>query len=104
MYGPGSDNKNGLYGTAYTCQNNQRASYTQYNLSNWIKNYVKKNNLKILDKHLREALKGEINNDLFNSLNWSCGNCNIYKKEMFISKNWKNFNREFNSIAGGYRY
>ena len=98
------DNKNGLYGTAYTWQNNQRASYTQYNLSNWIKNYVEKNNLKILDNHLREALKGEINNDLFNSLNWSCGNCNIYKKEMFKSKNWKNFNREFNKIAGGYRY
>ena len=98
------DNKNGLFGTAYTWQNNQRASYTQYNLFNWIKNYVKKNNLKILDKQLREALKGEINNDLFNSLNWSCGNCNIYKKEMFKSKNWENYNREFNKIAGGYRY
>ena len=23
---------------------------------------------------------------------------------MFKSKNWKNFNREFNEIAGGYRY
>ena len=98
------DNKNGLYGTAYTWQNNQRALYTQYNLSNWIKNYVKKNNLKIRDKQLREALKGEINNDLFNSLKWSCGNCNIYKKEMFKSKNWNNYNREFNKIAGGYRY
>ena len=98
------DNKNGLYGTAYTWQNNQRALYTQYNLSNWIKNYVKKNNLKIRDKQLSEALKGEINNDLFNSLKWSCGNCNIYKKEMFKSKNWNNFNREFNKIAGGYRY
>ena len=98
------DNKNGLFGTAYTWQNNQRASYTQYNLFNWIRNYVKKNNLKILDKQLREALKGEINNDLFNSLNWSCGNCNIYKKEMFKSKDWENYNREFNKIAGGYRY
>jgi len=98
------DKKKGLFATAYTWQNNQRAQYTQYNLFNWTRNYIKKNNLKIRDKQLREALKGEINNDLFNSLNWSCGNCNIYKIEMFKSKDWKNFNNEFNKIAGGYRY
>ena len=98
------DNKNALYGTAYTWQNSQRTIYTQYKLFDWIKNYIKKYDLEIRDKQLREALKGEIDNDLFNSLNWSCGNCNIYKKEMFTSNNWKTFNREFNKIAGGYRY
>ena len=42
--------KKGLFATAYTWQNNQRAQYTQYNLFNWTRNYIKKNNLKIRDK------------------------------------------------------
>ena len=98
------DKKKGLFATAYTWKNNQRAQYSQYNLSNWIHKYIKKYNLKLQDKELREALKSGINNDFLNSLNWSCGNCNIYKKEMFKSNNWKFFNQEFNKVSGGYRY
>tara|TARA_B100000989_G_scaffold298696_1_gene289227 strand:+ start:733 stop:1662 length:930 start_codon:yes stop_codon:yes gene_type:complete len=98
------DRKKGLFATAYTWKNNQRALYSQHNLSNWIRKYIKSNDLKVQDKKFREALKTETNNDFLNSLNWSSGNCNIYKKEMFKSSNWGNYNKEFNKIAGGYRY
>ena len=98
------DKKKGYFGTAYTWKNNQRAIYSQYNLSNWVKQYLKKNNLKPQDNQFKKALKGKINNDFLNSLYWSCGNCNIYKKEMFKSNNWKIFNKEFNKVSGSYRY
>ncbi len=98
------DKKKGLFATAYTWKNNQRAQYSQYNLSNWIQTYIKKNNIKLQDSDLREAVKSVTNNDFLNSINWSCGNCNIYKKEMFKSNKWKIFNQEFNKVSGGYRY
>ena len=74
------DEKRGLFATAYVWKNNLRAQYSQHKLSNWVKNYIKINNLKLQDNELKEALKGDINNNFLNSLNWSCGNCNIYKK------------------------
>ena len=47
------DKKKGLFATAYTWKNNQRAQYSQYKLSNWIKNYIKKINIKLQNNELR---------------------------------------------------
>ncbi len=99
------DNKKAFYGTAYTWNHyTESQKNTRINLYIWINEYIKKNKLVVKHKQLRDSLKGEKDNNLFHTLNWSCGNCNIYKKKMFQSANWKRFNKEFNKIAGGYRY
>tara|TARA_Y100000816_G_C26095902_1_gene579983 strand:- start:463 stop:777 length:315 start_codon:yes stop_codon:yes gene_type:complete len=55
-------------------------------------------------KELKESLNGEINNKNFHTLDWNLGNLNIYNRKMFETDEWKQYNYEFNKLAGGYRY
>lgn len=41
---------------------------------------------------------------MFHTLDWNLGNLNIYNSKMFKTKEWEQYNKEFNEIAGGYRY
>ena len=77
---------------------------TRINLFNWTKEYIKKEAIKVKDKKLRESLNGDVDNLLFHSLEWNSGNCNVYNRKMFETDSWKKFNKEFNKIAGGYRF
>lgn len=45
-----------------------------------------------------------MDNELFHSLEWSFGNCDVYNRKIFESDEWENYNNEFNRIAGGYKY
>ncbi len=99
------DRNKGLFGSAYLWENSsERAMNTRINLFNWTKEYIKKKAIKVKDKKLRESLNGDVDNLLFHSLKWNSGNCNIYNRKMFETDSWREFNNEFNKIAGGYRY
>lgn len=99
------DKNNGYFGTGFTWNNfSQNHLDTRYNLFNWIKYYVKKYNVNIKDINLKKSLNKQTDNKLFHTLKWSLGNLNIYNSKMFKTNEWKNYNKEFNKIAGGYRY
>lgn len=99
------DKKNGYFGTGFTW-NHFHINHleTRHNLFKWIKNYVKKYNVNVKNKQLKESLNGEIDNKLFHTLNWNLGNLNVYNCKMFQSKEWKQYNDEFNKFCGGYKY
>jgi len=107
------DKSGKLCGCAFTWNNvNNRVLETRYNFFNWIKYYVNKYQVKVKNNNLKKyVLQGE--NDIvdrirchnqFHSLKFLCGNCNIYNRKMFSSKEWKQYLQEFNDLAGGYRY
>ena len=99
------DKQNGYFGTAYTNNfNGEWQLNTRVNLFEWIKEYVDSNKLIVKYKPLLESLNGEKDNLSFHSLDLSCGNCNIYNRKMFNTKEWETYNNSFNKIAGGYRY
>lgn len=77
---------------------------TRANLFEWIKYYVNKYNVDVKNKQLRQSLDGEVDNEMFHTLRWNCGNCNIYNRKMFETQEWKQYLQEFNDLAGGYRY
>ena len=99
------DRNKGLFGSAYLWKNSsERAMNTRINLFNWTKDYIKKKSIMVKDNKLRESLNGDVDNLLFHSLKWNSGNCNVYNRKMFETDSWREFNKEFNTIAGGYRY
>jgi len=107
------DKSNNLCGSAYTWNHvHHRVLETRQNLYSWIKNYVKKYNVNIKSSKLKKYLN-EGENDLidnikcnknFHTLEYLSGNCNIYNIKMFNSIEWNNYLKEFNDLAGGYRY
>lgn len=93
-----------LFGTGYVWSNSQNSFETRTNLFDWIKYYIEKYNIEVKDKKLEISLNSKADNKLFHSMDWNCGNCNIYNREMFETDSWKTYNNEFNKIAGGYKY
>ena len=89
-----------LLGTGYTWKVSKNSFETRTNLFKWIKNYIEKYNIEIKDKKLEKSLNCKEDNDLFHSMDWNCGNCNIYDRKMFETESWKTYNNEFNKIAG----
>ena len=99
------DKNKGLFGTSHIWKNStERAINTRVNLFNWTRSFIKQNKVIVKDEKLRESLNGEIDNKLFHSLEWNSGNCNVFNRKMFDTDSWKKYNKEFNKIAGGYRY
>jgi len=99
------DNNNGMFGTGFTWNHFTRNHLeTRHNLFNWIKYYVEKYNVDVKNQQLKNSLSGPVDNELFHTLKWNCGNCNVYNREMFNTQTWKTYLEEFNNIAGGYRY
>ena len=119
---------NKLLGTAYTWNNvNSRVLDTREQLFEYTKNYINKylnpqknindNNTndtnKIKSRNLREImLKSEkydpIHNRTYNKefheQKFLSGNCNIYNRKLFETKEWKQYLKEFNDFGGGYKY
>lgn len=99
------DSRNGMFGTGFTWNHfNSNHLDTRHNLFNWIKYYVDKYSVDVKNLQLKESLSGPIDNELFHTLKWNCGNCNVYNREMFNTDSWKQYLQEFNDLAGGYRY
>jgi len=107
------DKSNKLCGTAYTWNYvHNRVLETRKYFFEWIIDYVSKYNVDIKNKNLEEYLKqgqkDKVNNIKFNknfhTMDYLSGNCNIYNRKMFETKEWKQYNYEFNKLAGGYRY
>ena len=99
------DKNKGLFGTSHKWKNStERARNTRVNLFNWTRSFIRDYKAEVKDKKLRESLNGEVDNKLFHSLEWHSGNCSVFNRKMFDTDSWKNFNKEFNKIAGGYRY
>ena len=99
------DENNCYFGTGFTWNSfGPNHLQTRYNLFNWIKNYVEKYNINVKNRQLKESLDGEIDNKLFHTLDWNLGNLNVYNIKMFKTKEWEQYNYEFNKIAGGYKY
>ena len=99
------DKKNGYFGTGFTWNHyGPNHLETRQNLFVWIKDYVKRYDINVKNKQLKESLNGEINNKNFHTLDWNLGNLNIYNRKMFETGEWKQYNNEFNKLAGGYRY
>ena len=79
------DKNNGLFGTSHMWKNStERAINTRVNLFNWTKSFIQNNKLEVKDKKLRESLTGEVDNQLFHSLEWNSGNCNVFNRKMFM--------------------
>ena len=107
------DMKNKLCGSAYTWNHHHhRVLDTRINFYSWIQQHCKKYNIIPKNKKLEEYLK-EGENDIidgrkcnknFHSMNYLCGNCNIYNMKMFQTNEWKEYLSEFNKLGGGYRY
>ena len=99
------DKRNGMFGTGFTWNHfNPNHLQTRHDLFNWIKYYVDKYSVDVKNQQLKESLNGSIDNELFHTLKWNCGNCNVYNREMFNTETWKTYLQEFNDLAGGYRY
>lgn len=107
------DKSGKLCGCAYTWNYvHKRVLDTRKLFYDWIKLYVSKNNIEIKNEILKNSIL-EGKNDIidnrkcnikFHTMDFLCGNCNIYNRKMFESEDWKKFNDDFNQIAGGYRY
>ena len=99
------DKNNCYFGTGFTWNSfGPNHLETRHNLFNWIKNYIDKYKVNVKSKQLKESLDDKIDNKLFHTLDWNLGNLNIYNRKMFKTKEWEQYNYEFNKIAGGYRY
>ena len=99
------DKKNCYFGTGFTWNHyGPNHLETRQNLFVWIKDYIERYDINVKNKQLKESLNGEINNKNFHTLDWNLGNLNIYNRKMFETDEWKQYNYEFNKLAGGYRY
>lgn len=107
------DRHDKLLGCAFTWNTiSQNTLETRFNLFKWVNEYVDKYNVNIKTQSLKKYLKSEENDKIgnikynkdFHSMNYLCGNCNIYNRRMFQTKEWNDYLYEFNKIAGGYRY
>lgn len=107
------DKSGKLCGCAYSWNFvHHRVIETRQNLFSWIKKYVNNYKVDVKNKLLKKYLEEEENdivdnikcNKNFHSMNYLCGNCNIYNRKLFDNKEWKQYLDEFNKIAGGYRY
>ena len=77
------DKRNGMFGTGFTWNHfNPNHLQTRHDLFNWIKYYVDKYSVDVKNQQLKESLNGSIDNELFHTQQWNCGNCNVYKREM----------------------
>lgn len=85
---------------------------TRVNFYNWIKEYVNKYNIDVKNKTLKKCLEEGENdtvddrkcNKEFHTMKQLCGNFNIYDRKMFELPEWKQYNKEFNDYAGGFKY
>tara|TARA_Y100001972_G_C7667883_1_gene338362 strand:- start:4335 stop:5207 length:873 start_codon:yes stop_codon:yes gene_type:complete len=68
---------------------------TRENLFSFTKEFIKKNNLKVKNSLLSNAIR-ENNENNFHKLKWSAGNFNIYKSEIFKEKMWLEWIKEIN--------
>jgi hypothetical protein len=102
-----------LVGCGYTWNHvHHRVLDTRINFYEWIKDYVKKYNITVknlklklyLDEGERDIVDGRKCNKNFHSMDFLCGNFNIYDRKMFETKEWKQYLNEFNILGGGYRY
>lgn len=99
------DERKGMFGTGFTWNHfHPNHLQTRHNLFNWIKYYVEKYNIDVKNQQLKESLNGLVDNELFHTLKWNCGNCNVYNRKMFDTETWRTYLQEFNDLAGGYRY
>lgn len=97
--------RKGFFGTGFSWNNFSPSHLqTRHGLFNWIRDYVNRYNVNVKNKQLAESLKGEVDNELFHTLKWNCGNCNIYNRKMFENAEWSQYSKAFNKLAGGYRY
>jgi len=107
------DKRNKLMGTGYYwTQVHHRVLDTRVKLYQWIQDYVEKYNVDVKHEGLKQfLLEGENDtidgrrcNRSFHSMKQMSGNCSIYNRAIFKTDSWKNYLKEFNDIAGGYRY
>ncbi len=99
------DKQNGYFGTGFTWNHfHPNHLDTRQDLFRWIKYYVDKYNVDVKNKQLKESLDGPEDNEMFHTLKWNCGNSNVYNRKMFETDEWKVYLKEFNELAGGYRY
>ena len=73
------------------------------NLFSFIKNYVKQNNIQILNQDLLKAVN-ENNETLMHTLMWSAGNLNIYDMNYFNNDIFKNYISQVNKYGGAYKH
>ena len=105
--------QNKLCGTGYSWNHvHHRVLDTRVNFYKWTQDYVKKYNIKVKNKNLEKYLN-EGENDIiddrkcnrnFHSMKMLSGNFNIYNRKMFDTTEWKQYNKEFNDYAGGFKY
>jgi hypothetical protein len=102
-----------MCGTGYSWNHiHHRVLDTRINFYNWIKNYVNKYDInvkctnlkKYLDEGEEDIIDGRICNKAFHRMKMLSGNFNIYNRKMFELPEWKQFNKEFNDFAGGFKY
>ena len=107
------DDQNKLMGTGYHWNHvSDRVIDTRINFYQWIQYYVKKYNVEVkhqsLKKYLSEGENDMIQerkcNKAFHEMKQMSGNCSIYNRKLFETDSWKTYLKEFNEIAGGYRY
>ena len=107
---------NKILGTGYSWNHvNKGVIETRYKFYDWLKSYLKKFNItetqnKKLIKYLNQGendLFEELNvkyNKNFHTMKHLSGNFNLYNRKMFEMKEWNQYLKDFNDLAGGYRY
>jgi len=73
------------------------------NLFSFIKNYVKENNIQILNQDLLKSIN-ENNETLMHTFTWSAGNLNIYDMNYFNNELFKNYINQVNKFGGAYKH
>ena len=72
-------------------------SPVKHSLSPVLHNYwFEKYNIDVKNQQLKESLNGLVDNELFHTLKWNCGNCNVYNRKMFDTETWRTYLQEFN--------
>ena len=82
---------------------NSSIHLTREKLFYFLKNYVKKNNLRVKNKKLRNILSQKDQKKLYD-LRFSLGNCDMYNMKEFKSDRFKKFIKAVNKFGGVYKY
>lgn len=86
-----------------TIDKRKKLQYTREKMFSFLKDYIKKNNIKVANKKLKKIFDSNDEKKLV-LLPYSLGNFDLYNMKYFKSKNFKKFIRSINKFGGQYKY
>ena len=86
-----------------TITKSRKIYLTREKLFSFLNNYIKKNNIKVVNKKLKSVLKTDNEKNLF-YMPYSLGNFELYNMKVFKSFKFKKYINSVNKFGGQYKY